>query len=405
MQKNKNIPPLRFPEFSGEWEGKKLGEIADFFKGAGISKEDVCENGKNKCIRYGELYTKYKEIINKINSKTNIEKSFLGKKNDVLIPSSGETAIDIATSSCLRQDNVLLGGDLNVLRLKKDNDGIFLAYDLSNFQKRNIARIAQGNPVVHLYSSSLKSLKISWPLFQEQQKIAEFLRSVDKWIENLRSQKKSFEAYKKGMMQKIFSQKIRFKDDDGKKFLEWEEKKLGDICDYKNGGSFENNLVDNGKYNLINLNSIDITGKLKNNHKTVDYADWYLKKHDLVMVLSDVAHGYFLGLVDVIPENNKYVLNQRMGLLRKKDDNVDLNFLRTYINKQQKYFKLHGQGSSQQNISKGDILKFKVPVPTLLEQQKIAEFLTSISNLIESKQQQITQAEKWKKGLMQGLFM
>ena len=206
------------------------------------------------------------------------------------------------------------------------------------------------------------------------------------------------------MMQKIFSQEIRFTDN-GKDFPGWEEKKLGKICEYKNGGSFEKNVIKNGKYSLITLNSIDINGSLKSNHKTVNKADWFLKKNDLIMVLSDVAHGNFLGLVDIIPKNDRYVLNQRMGLLRKTDDQVDLDFLRIYINNNQRYFKLHGQGSSQQNLSKGDIQKFKINLPSLSEQQKIADFLTSIDNLIKSKQQQITQAQGWKKGLMQGLFV
>lgn len=185
---------------------------------------------------------------------------------------------------------------------------------------------------------------------------------------------------------------------------EWEEKKLGDICDYKNGGAFENNLVKNGKYNLITLNSIDIAGKLKKNHKTVGYADWYLEKDDLVMVLSDVAHGNFLGLVDIIPENDKYVLNQRMGLLRKNDKSVDLNFLRKSINKKQRYFKLHGQGSSQQNLSKGDILKFKILNPSTQEQQKIAEFLESVDEWVCNLRAQKESLTTYKKWVMQKIF-
>ena len=271
--------------------------------------------------------------------------------------------------------------------------------------KKQFLTKANGSTFLEISGKEIRKISSFFPTHPEQQKIAEFLRATDEWIENLKKQKKFFETYKKGMMQKIFSQEIRFKDNNGNKFQNWEEMNLGDVCEYKNGGAFENNIVNNGKYNLINLNSIDITGKLKNKHKTVDNADWYLKKDDLVMVLSDVAHGDFLGLVDIIPENDKYVLNQRMGLLRKKDDRVDLNFLRAYINKQQHYFKLHGQGSSQQNLSKGDILKFEIPVPHLSEQQKIAEFLTSIDKVIESKQQQIVSAERWKKGLMQRMFV
>ncbi|PIQ68262.1 MAG: hypothetical protein COV91_05025 [Candidatus Taylorbacteria bacterium CG11_big_fil_rev_8_21_14_0_20_46_11] len=184
----------------------------------------------------------------------------------------------------------------------------------------------------------------------------------------------------------------------------WEEKKLGEVCDYKNGGAFENNLVENGKYNLITLNSIDIDGKLKSFHKTVGKADWYLKKDDLVMVLSDVAHGNFLGLVDVIPEDNKYVLNQRMGLLRKTDEQVNLSFLRTFVNKSQRYFKLHGQGSSQQNLSKGDILKFKIVTPSLPEQQKIAGFLGAVDGWIENLRGQKESLTLYKKGMMQKIF-
>ncbi len=169
---------------------------------------------------------------------------------------------------------------------------------------------------------------------------------------------------------------------------------MGDICDYKNGGAFEKHVVEDGKYNLITLNSIDISGKMKVKHKTVNYADWYLNKNDLIMVLSDVAHGNFLGLVDIIPNNNKYVLNQRMGLLRIKErNNTNICFLRKYINQNQKYFKLHGQGSSQQNLSKGDILKFKINLPQKPEQEKIASFLTSLDDIINSTEQKITALE------------
>jgi len=184
----------------------------------------------------------------------------------------------------------------------------------------------------------------------------------------------------------------------------WEKNRLESICDYKNGGSFENNLVENGKYNLITLNSVDITGNLKDVHKTVGSADWYLQKNDIVMVLSDVAHGNFLGLVDIIPENDKYVLNQRMGLLRKKDDSVDLKFLRAYINKSQYYFKLHGQGSSQQNLSKGDILKFIILLPKLPEQEKLVEFLESTDKWIKNLKAQKESFESYKKGMVQKLF-
>ncbi|HRN70747.1 MAG TPA: restriction endonuclease subunit S, partial [Candidatus Woesebacteria bacterium] len=189
-------PTLRFPEFSGEWEEKILGNVTSFFKGRGISKEDVTENGEYECIRYGELYTHYSEIITDIKSRTNtaIRDSFISKEDDVIIPSSGETAVDIATVSCVKKRGVLLGGDLNVLRLK-NQDGNFIALYLSNYKNIDIAKLAQGNSVVHLYASHLKDPKVNLPVIEEQKKIASFLTSIDDWTENLKKQKEAQEKY------------------------------------------------------------------------------------------------------------------------------------------------------------------------------------------------------------------
>ena len=175
---------MRFPEFTEEWQGEQLHEIAELSKGIGISKEQLSENG-TPCILYGELYTKYKsEIISKIISKTDIEKSKLkhSKQNAVIIPCSGETAIDIAVARCVPFDNVLLGGDLNVIRLHK-YDGAFMAYQLNGKRKTDIAKLAQGVSVVHLYGENLKSIKTYNPSLQEQQKIVKLLSMLDERLE------------------------------------------------------------------------------------------------------------------------------------------------------------------------------------------------------------------------------
>ena len=134
-----NIPKLRFPEFKGEWEKKKLGNIAKFSKGKGISKSEIAEDGKTDCIRYGELYTRYGEVISDVYSKTNVDLKnlVLSEANDVIIPASGETQIDIATASCVIKSNVALGGDLNII--KTANNGVFLSYYLNNRKKIEIA--------------------------------------------------------------------------------------------------------------------------------------------------------------------------------------------------------------------------------------------------------------------------
>ena len=158
-KEKKRVPELRFEGFEGEWEEKRLGKIAKFSKGKGIAKKDIIEGGKNECIRYGELYTIYNEVINSIASKTDVslKKSVVSDKNDVIIPSSGETQLDIATASCVLKDGVILGGDLNIIKSKLN--GVFLAYLLNNSKKTAIAKLAQGNSVVHLYSVCKKTHK------------------------------------------------------------------------------------------------------------------------------------------------------------------------------------------------------------------------------------------------------
>ena len=178
-----NVPNLRFPEFQGEWEEERLADIADLYKGTGISKDQLSDDGE-PCILYGELYTKYKsETIREVISKTNIDNTKLvrSKANDVIIPCSGETAEDIATARCVLNGNILLGGDLNIIRLH-GYDGAFMSYQLNGRRKYDIAKVAQGVSVVHLYGEHLKGVKTINPCLEEQKKIAKLLSLLDERI-------------------------------------------------------------------------------------------------------------------------------------------------------------------------------------------------------------------------------
>ena len=178
-----NSPSIRFPEFTGEWKEERLSEIADIYKGAGISKDQLSDNGE-PCILYGELYTKYKtETITEVISRTDIDNTKLvrSKANDVIIPCSGETAEDIATARCVIKDGILLGGDLNIIRLH-NYDGSFVSYQLNGKRKYDIAEVAQGVSVVHLYGEHLKGVKTVNPCLAEQKKISRFLSLLDERI-------------------------------------------------------------------------------------------------------------------------------------------------------------------------------------------------------------------------------
>ena len=161
----------------------ELGDIAEFSKGAGISK-DQRSSGGNPCILYGELYTTYlSEIIDEVVSKTNLDPTGLvrSKANDIIIPASGETAIDISTARCVLQDDVLLGGDLNIIRLF-NQDGRFFSYQLNGVRKKNIARIAHGVSIVHLHGNALSHITVNYPSRSEQEKISSLLSLIDQRI-------------------------------------------------------------------------------------------------------------------------------------------------------------------------------------------------------------------------------
>ena len=237
--KNLNVPPLRFPEFTEEWKAEQLDNIATLSKGIGISKEQLSEDGE-PCILYGELYTKYKsEIIKHVESKTDIDSSKLkrSKANDVIIPCSGETAVDIATARCVPFDNILFGGDLNVISLHQ-YDGAFMSYQLNGKRKYDIARVAQGVSIVHLYGEHLKAIKTYNPTLPEQQKIAKLLSLLDDRIDTQNKIIEKLQSLIKGIAQHCIKESTS-----GNTYV-----KLGDICQITTGKLDANAQVDNGIY-------------------------------------------------------------------------------------------------------------------------------------------------------------
>jgi len=184
---------------------------------------------------------------------------------------------------------------------------------------------------------------------------------------------------------------------------DWEERKLSSMTNYKNGKGHEDKQSTSGKLELINLNSISISGGLKHSGKFIDEADDTLQKDDLVMILSDVGHGDLLGRVALIPEDDRFVLNQRVALLR-PNITADPQFLFSYINAHQYYFKAQGAGMSQLNISKGSVENFISFVPIIEEQQKIGSFFKQLDETIALHQRKLDLLKEQKKGFLQKMF-
>ena len=196
---------MRFPNYNGEWQKTVMGKVCSFRKGYGIAKDDLSSDG-TPCILYGELYTTYKTAIAKtIKSKTSLQSKSLvySQKDDVIIPCSGETAEDIATSICVPYDGILLGGDLTIVH--SDLDGAFLSNQINSVRKYDIARIAQGKSIVHLQADELKKIFIFYPSIQEQRKISAFIDKIDERIEIQNKIISKYETLIKGIYHEFFS--------------------------------------------------------------------------------------------------------------------------------------------------------------------------------------------------------
>ncbi len=374
-----NVPALRFPEFTEEWQGEQLHEIAELSKGTGISKEQLSENG-TPCILYGELYTKYKsEIISKVISKTDIEESKLkhSKQNDVIIPCSGETAIDIAVARCVPFDNVLLGGDLNVIRLHK-YDGAFMAYQLNGKRKTDIAKLAQGVSVVHLYGENLKSIKTYNPSLQEQQKIVKLLSMLD---ERLEVQNKIIEDLKK--LKSAISERF-FTSINGDVVT------LADICDIVKGkqvnGEF---LTDSGIYYVMN-GGIEPSG----------YYDDYNTEANTISISEG---GNSCGYVQF--NTTPFWSGGHCYTIQNITNNVEKLYLYHYLKCNEDTIMKLRIGSGLPNIQKKDLAKFRVIVPIIEQQKTISAFLSLLERKVQVETDILIAVQSEKQYLLRQMFI
>lgn len=201
----------RLPGFSGKWEIKKIGEIADITKGQGLSKGKLSPSGKHFCVLYGELFTTYREEIIKVMSRTDAEEGRLSKHGDVLLPGSTTTiGIDLAKASALLVDDVLLGGDINIIRqIGNIYNPTFLAYSLTYIYRSAIAQRAKGITIYHLHGKDLYDLGVRMPDCAEQTAIAQVLIDIDTDIEQLEQKLAKYRMIKQGMMQELLNGKTR----------------------------------------------------------------------------------------------------------------------------------------------------------------------------------------------------
>lgn len=199
------VPKRRFPGFEGEWEYNKLMELAEFSKGKGYSKSDLQVEGQ-PIILYGRLYTKYETVISQVDTFTDIkENSVLSKGGEVLVPSSGESADDIARASVVEKAGIIIGGDLNIIKLYEKVEPVFLALAISNGkQKEEISKRAQGKSVVHVNNDDLKQVSILSPSLSEQKQIGNFFKKLNQSISLQQQKLDKLNDLKKAYLNELF---------------------------------------------------------------------------------------------------------------------------------------------------------------------------------------------------------
>ena len=201
----------RLPGFSGEWETKRLGDIASFFKGSSLFKKtDLSLDGKRRCIHYGELFTTYGESISDVLHGTDREGSyFYSESNDVLMPASDVTPNGLATASCISESSVILGGDILIIRVPAEMlNGIFLAYVIK-INRNQVMKLVTGTTVYHLYGRDMANFKFDLPSVQEQNAIIRVLSDMNAEIAVLEQRRNKTIAIKQGMMQQLLTGKVR----------------------------------------------------------------------------------------------------------------------------------------------------------------------------------------------------
>ncbi|WP_418969299.1 restriction endonuclease subunit S [Alistipes putredinis] len=326
--------------------------MADLYKGTGISKDQLSDEGE-PCILYGELYTKYKsETIEKVISKTNIDNTKLvkSKANDVIIPCSGETAEDIATARCVLYDNVLLGGDLNVIRLHGYN-GTFMSYQLNGKRKYDIAKVAQGVSVVHLYGEHLKGVKTINPCLEEQKKIAKIFSLLDKRIATQNKIIDKLQSLIKGISSRIFAS------------IQGIEYRLGDIATITNGDSNVQDAVSEPKEGMY---------PFFDRSEDVKYLPTFLFDKEAIIYPGEGT--------EFMPRyiKGKFALHQRCYAIFDFKDTVTALFLYFYLKTQNFYFVKNAVGSTVPSLRLDTFQKLKVIIPPKIMQHKVSLCLSSM---------------------------
>ena len=405
-----NIPKLRFKDNNGndypQWNHSSFYNTFNFLSTNNYSRNDMNSiNGNIRNIHYGDILTKFNYIINTekdilpyLNDNIIIKNlpNYIIQSGDIVIADTAEDYTTGKTCEIINSNNQLVVAGLHTM-LCRPKQNIFALGFLGYFMNSNIYHnqllpLITGIKVYSILKKEIIKTKISIPFIEEQKKIAKFLTTVDKKIENIENTITSLENQKKGLLQQIFSQKLRFKDKNGNNYPNWEKKKLEDIAIFLDNKRkpLEQSERIHGKYPYYGASGI------------IDYINDYIFDEELVLLSEDGANIIDRNYPICYIATGKYWVNNHAHVLKVKSQ---------YVNKficeslEQLNYTKYNTGTAQPKLNQDVCRKIILSIPCLEEQTKIANFLSTFDRKLENQKAQLEHWKQIKKGLLQQMFV
>lgn len=401
----KKVPQLRFPEFTGDWEQRKLNEITDVRDGTHDSPKYVQEghpfitskNVSNGFIDYNDIQYVTDEDYDAINKRSKVD------VHDILMGMIGT----IGNLALIRKEPDFAIKNVALIKYTGDIGYQYLYQALqADCVTRQLSTGMDGGTQKFVSLKKIRELDIPFPKEYEQQKIGVYFSKLDNLITLHQRKLEKIKKFKKGVMQKLFSQEVRFKADDGSDFPEWEEKKLGKVADIYDGVHQTPEYVSSGvKFvSVENIESIYSTNKyITQKAFERDYKNNIPKKWDILMTrIGDV------GRVALIDDDEQLAYYVSLALIRVSSDFVPQFFVQALRSDffQAELWRNMLHTAYPKKINKQDIGKCKVKFPvSIAEQQKIADCLSALDEVIEKQKATLAVWEELKKGLLQQMFV
>lgn len=410
MQDNEKKPALRFKGFTDPWEQRKLDEIANFSKGVGYSKNDLCEEG-TPIILYGRLYTKYETSIFDVDTFVKEKAgSVYSKGGEVIVPASGETAEDISIASVVVKPGILLGGDLNIVSPTTEYDSAFLALTISSgAAHKYLSSLAQGKSVVHLHNADIQSVSAKFPTKREQEKIHLLFGKIDTLITLHQRKYEKLVNIKKSMLNKMFPPngasvpEIRFKG-----FTDlWEQRKLGDVADIVGGGTPSTNNPNYWDGDIDWYAPAEIAGQIyfdSSQRKITEQG--YENSSAKMLPPGTVLFTSRAGIGKTAILSKKGCTNQGFQSIVPHNDELDSYFVFSRTDELKQYGELVGAGSTFVEVSGKQMATMNLKMPTTIEeQQTIGRFFKRLDTLITLHQRKLEKLQNIKKSCLEKMFV